>query len=122
MTVVRVPPCTGCGAKAWRLHAAECSVEAEYLAQHPQLDYEHLGPCPECGGEVDWTLTCPGYGQPKSEGGSGVMVCASGCSNATKFYCTESDCRWLYITPYNQYRKVYGVRPAWLLDGWQGGM
>ena len=38
--------------------------------------------CPVCGAVVEIEADCPGYGTPRSQGGTGVMVCSPPCGNA----------------------------------------
>lgn len=78
--------------------------------------------CPVCGGHITSEPSCPGYGRPKDQGGTGVMVCypPHWCGNATEFTCvgvgTAGPCGWWYRDP-NRRGGDMGVRPAWLDDG-----
>lgn len=68
------------------------------------------GPCPVCGGSVDWQFECPGYNRKDGR----VWVCMGGCDNAIGYYCETTDCTWWYREPNARHEPTMGVRPSWL--------
>ena len=74
--------------------------------------------CPVCGAGVEIDGDCPGYGTPRSRGGTGVMVCFPPCGNAVRYSCTAPGCRWWYRDPPGVRGDVaaMGQPPARLLE------
>lgn len=71
-------------------------------------------PCPACGTETDWYLTCHTFRQ------GGRWCACLPCDSATEWFCTSEDCEWSYtqgLNPGNPDAEANERdRPSWVSD------